>query len=308
MSQHRKLISTATDCPEDDSDYAVQTAQDRLKRKICLRKLLICICILMLIIVVAGGVAVGVLFGANLLQNKKHQNSNLVHSSVVTSTGWSTNTAHAVTSTGYSTRATHTVSTSASRAAHTVTSSITPTPTAAPSGNIVNSNVLNYMDTYYDPCEDFYKYSCGNWRNSHPDAKEWGTFEDLALDNYNKLAGYLSQYVSSHDPDAIKKAKYIYSACTDTDYIDNNYAEAAKNFMINKGGGWENGDLSPYNSWSIDHNLYKDHYLGSFAFFNFGIFPDDMNSSKPVITVTYIATYTCNYRNWDLIHARTTYS
>ena len=30
---------------------------------------------------------------------------------------------------------------------------------------------------------------------------------DLALDNYNKIAGYLSRYVSSRDPDAIKKAK-----------------------------------------------------------------------------------------------------
>ena len=241
MSQHRKLIATqnvATDCPEDDSDYAVQTAQDRLKRKTFLRKLLICVCVFLLIIVVATGVAAGVLFGATnlILNHKKHRN----------------------------------------------------TPTASPTeppGNIVNSNVLDYIDTFYDPCENFYKYSCGSWRNSHPDAPEWGTFEDLSLDNYNKLAGYLSRYVSSHDPDSIKKAKYIYSACTDTDYIEDNYVEEAKNFMINKGGGWENGDLYPYKSWSIDSNLYEDHYLGSFAFFNFGIFPDDMNSSKPVITV-----------------------
>ena len=114
---------------------------------------------------------------------------------------------------------------------------------------------------------------------------EWGTSYDLSLDNYNKLAGYLSRYVSSHDPDSIKKAKYIYSACTDTDYIDDNYVEEAKNFMINKGGGWENGDLYPYVSWSINSSLYKDHYIGSSAFFSFGIVPDDLNSSNPVIMV-----------------------
>ena len=234
MSQHRQLISTATaDCPrEDDSDYAVQTAQDRLKRKIFLRKFLICICVLLLIILIAAGVAVGVLFGTtNLFKNKKH----------------------------------------------------TPPP-----GNIINSKVLDYIDTFYDPCENFYEYSCGNWQNSHPDAPEWGTFEDLSLDNYNKLAGYLSQYVRSSDPDAIKKAKYFYSACTDTYYIDDNYVQEAKSFMITKGGGWENGDLYPYEWWSINSNLYEDHYLGSSAFFSFGIFPDDLNSSKPVITVIYV--------------------
>ena len=158
-----------------------------------------------------------------------------------------------------------------------------------------NSKVLDYIDTSYDPCEDFYNYSCGRWHSTLPYA---GTFEELELDNYNKLAGYLSQGVKNDDPDAIKKAKYIYSACTDTDYIKENLADQLDSFM-KKAGGWENGGFYPYNLWSINNSLYQDHYLGSSAFFSFGISPDDLDSSKQVIRVTCMCTtnYRCDLHN-----------
>ena len=261
MSQQRQLIdaqSMFTDSAEDDSAYAVQAIQDRLKRKKFRKTLFICATVFVLVLITAGivaGVVIGVIEASQ--HNKAKPGNNV------------SPTSSTITGTSSTTRA----------------SESTRTPTTSPSGTLANSKVLDYIDTFYDPCENFYEYSCGNWRNSHPDASEWGSFHDLALDNYNKLAEHLSQYARSSDPDAVKKAKYFYSACTDTDYIDDNYVQEARNFMINKGGGWENGDFYPYESWSINTSLYEDHYLGSSAFFSFGIVPDDLNSSKPVITV-----------------------
>ena len=237
MSQHRELLSTAADSQEEESDYTVQTTQDKLKRKIFLRKLLICICVFSCIVVIAAAIAVGVLYGATDLFKSDHS-----------------------------------------------------PPRASPSNGMENSKIFKYIDTSYDPCENFYKYSCGRWHSatSPPSyAVKWGAFEELAIDNYNKLAKYLSQHVSTDDPDAIKKAKYIYSACTDIEYIAENYVDQLDSFMI-KTGGWKNGDFYPDDSRSINdtlYNLYEDHYFGSLAFFTFGISPDDLNSSKQVIKV-----------------------
>jgi len=165
---------------------------------------------------------------------------------------------------------------------------VTPSPTPRiVQPNIVNSDILSYINTEYDPCEDFYQYSCGHWYNSHYRAKHWGTASELALSNYHKIAGYLSSYISSvRDLSALRKAKYIYSACTNTDYIQDHLLTKIKDFMRYKAGGWENAGFYPVRTWSINNNIYKDHYLGSTAFFQFGITPDDLNSSLPVIRVS----------------------
>ena len=171
-------------------------------------------------------------------------------------------------------------------------SSSTTSPTASPSNGTRNSKVLHYIDTSYDPCKDFYKYSCGRWHSTRPDAEEWGTFDELEIDNYNKLSGYLAQNVSTDDPTAIKKqSTFIQHAQTRISYIRNNLSSYMFYFMYDA-RGWFNGDFYPYALlWNIN-NFYKDHYLGSSAFFSFGIYPDDLDSTKQVIRVTSVHAYT----------------
>ena len=291
MSQHRKLVSTAADFPEDDSDYTVQRAQDKLERKIFLRKMLICICVFSLIIVIAASIAVGVLYGAtDLFKNKNQQNAEIKHSSPSSA---HVSTSFTISSTPSASSIPTPTPSSTGMASSIIVPTPTPSPTASPPSGMNNSKVLDYIDTSIDPCEDFYNYSCGLWRSTRPYAAEWGAFLQLELDNYNKLAGYLSQYVRSHDPEAVKKAKYIYSACTDTYYIKENLVDQLDSFM-DQAGGWKNGEFYPYNSWSINNNLYQDHYLGSSAFFSFGILPDDLNSSKQIIRVKSTIKYRCD--------------
>ena len=247
MSQHRPLLPTQDinpDCPEpddarnDETDYTIQTAQDLLKRKTFQKKLTICMCVFLLVFIVAAAVAEGVLFNVANLVQKGHGGLE----------------------------------------------------------GLAYSKILDYINTSYDPCEDFYNFSCGGWYNSKPaDISTWGTSVELIMENYNSIAGYLSQPPSSDDPDALNKTKYAYSACTDTDYIQDHYAEEIKNFMVNRGGGWDKGDFTPSKPWSINESLYKDHLLGSVALFSFAIEPDDLNSSKPVIRVMCVCVCVCTF-------------
>ena len=146
-----------------------------------------------------------------------------------------------------------------------------------------------------DPCDDFYQYSCGDWLSSNGlDGRDsWGTFYQLAIDNYHHLRSYMSEPPNEDDPDAIKKTKYAYAACTNVDYIQVNLVDHLRDF-IRLSGGWDSIGISGSDwSWTTD-DLSKDHYLGSSAFFEFGVQPDDINSSLPVIKVSELML--CTYK------------
>jgi len=152
------------------------------------------------------------------------------------------------------------------------------------------ARLAKYMDESVNPCQDFYQYSCGGWEkmNSIPEGVgRWGTFEQLAQDNYRHIVGYLSKQSAKNDPDAIKKMRQIYSACLDTDKIKED-APAALRHYLNITGGWDETNVTQKEPWSINSSLVVEHFYGSSAFFEFDIEPDDYNSTKAVIKVNMI--------------------
>ena len=148
-----------------------------------------------------------------------------------------------------------------------------------------NSKVLAYIDTRFDPCEDFFNYSCGKWLSANPlgDHDELDMFYEVTIKNLNNVERYLSRSVSGRDSEAIKKSKYMFSACTDTTYIQNNLNSHITSFMTTA-GGWKDIGILPGDEWDF-YNLTDDHYLGSPAYFAFDLEPDDLDSSKLVIKV-----------------------
>src|SRR5215472_6682704 len=79
---------------------------------------------------------------------------------------------------------------------------------------------LNAMDKTVDPCEDFYQYSCGNWRKSNPipsDQSRWGRFNELADYNRQFLHNILEK-ASANDPKrtpVMQKIGDMYESCMD---------------------------------------------------------------------------------------------
>lgn len=150
------------------------------------------------------------------------------------------------------------------------------------------ARLSNYMDSDVSPCEDFYQYSCGGWEKTHSipsDQGHWDIIGELAQKNYNYFLELLSDQPNQNDSEAIVKAKRIFTACNNSKQIVEDELEAIR-YIINITGGWDRTDITQNKTWSINSNLPLERYHGSFAFFGFGITPDDYNSTKPDIEIS----------------------
>lgn len=78
---------------------------------------------------------------------------------------------------------------------------------------------LSAMDTKADPCQDFYQYACGGWRDTHPvpaDRSRYGRFDELREYNLYTLNAILEDTVKpgKHTP-LEKKVGAFYASCMD---------------------------------------------------------------------------------------------
>lgn len=104
--------------------------------------------------------------------------------------------------------------------------------------NCANNNIINFisedeiselkfLNWSVNPCDDFYEFTCGNYKNIHPRPED-----KLVIDNFlllqNNIIKTVHQILKSpafnKDPISVKKAKAAYRAC-----INTNYANKIKN-------------------------------------------------------------------------------
>ncbi|MGD0796319.1 MAG: M13 family metallopeptidase [Acidobacteriaceae bacterium] len=83
---------------------------------------------------------------------------------------------------------------------------------------------LTDLDRTVDPCEDFYRFSCGGWMKNNPipsDQASWDVYGKLAYENQQFLWGILEEDAKAKDRTPVaQKVGDFYAACMDTAAID----------------------------------------------------------------------------------------
>ena len=117
-------------------------------------------------------------------------------------------------------------STTASAQSAAVAAHAAPAQTAQPLEAMPYSPSLDLsdLDRSVDPCEDFYKFSCGGWQKNNPipaDQARWSVYGKLADENQQFLWGILREAAAAKDRTPVQqKIGDYFAACMDTAAID----------------------------------------------------------------------------------------
>lgn len=94
------------------------------------------------------------------------------------------------------------------------------------------------MDEQTDPCEDFYKFTCGRWANEHPrpdsvTSNDW--FRERQAHIMRLVRDFLRSNITNAEPEAVGKAKTMYRACMDTNLLDKRDLEPLVGYLVRFG-------------------------------------------------------------------------
>ncbi|XP_063903442.1 neprilysin-2-like isoform X1 [Zophobas morio] len=153
------------------------------------------------------------------------------------------------------------------------------------------AQVLQKVDLNIDPCEDFYKFACGNFIKDTvlPQYKTSISSFSIVSDMVDEqLRTLLEKPIKDTDARAFVLVKSIYQACMNTTEIEAHSLEDLKKTI--KGiGGWPVVEGPEWNERLFDwtSTMYEFMKLGfnSDIFFEFSVTPDMTNSSRNSLTL-----------------------
>ncbi|KAK0072894.1 hypothetical protein PV325_010641 [Microctonus aethiopoides] len=149
------------------------------------------------------------------------------------------------------------------------------------------------MDPSVNPCDNFYKFTCGQFLNStftRPDKKTADWKSDMYEEIVTRLGGLLNSKISENEIELFRQTKQLYRQCLDrktiTEQQDNNVLD-----ILNKFGGWPVVMGDNWNSTDIDwvktpgiFGYVRDKVLGGY-FLSLGLETYTNNPSRTFLEI-----------------------
>ncbi|RWS01094.1 hypothetical protein B4U79_02856, partial [Dinothrombium tinctorium] len=149
------------------------------------------------------------------------------------------------------------------------------------------ANLLSNMDSSVDPCDDFYKFACGQWHRKHtlpPDRPHFDTFSVMKDELKNTLRGLLEAPIDENDINATIDAKNLFASCMNETLIEKRGSNPLLE-LLSTLGGWPVLKADP----AVDSPLDWVTLMAKLRLFNNDILigqwvgPDNKNSSAHII-------------------------
>ncbi|XP_012278138.1 neprilysin [Orussus abietinus] len=146
-------------------------------------------------------------------------------------------------------------------------------------------DIKESMNPTVNPCDDFYEFVCGNWRNGFPDITNKSSFNllDRALQVANERLKEIIEEQPSNDIDSLMKAKEWHKICVDDVTLSQKEVKPIEEILKDLGGWptilphWDRRD------WQDINNQYTITSAGESPFYKIDTIPDLESDPQRVI-------------------------
>ncbi|KAF5283678.1 hypothetical protein FQA39_LY17253 [Lamprigera yunnana] len=162
------------------------------------------------------------------------------------------------------------------------------------------SRVIEYMDSTVNPCENFYKFACGNFLKDTviPSDKSYENHFSIIQDKVQKQLKTILDEPFSKNTQPYQQLKTLYDLCMDTAAIAESDVDSIKQ-ILRELGGWP---LLEGKNWNEKNFVWTDliyklrkRGIRSNYLINLQVEPDDRNSTKRVLTLDHAISTSTEY-------------